>query len=591
MVFMGPSRFLLPFALCALLFGSGANSSATRAPRGLFEIGGDAWTNPGISGWRAEIKWSAANPADGVYDWSRIDGLISNSITYNKQIGLSITLLSSPPDWVTKLPGAKTYNTSLGPDPMVLPFDPVVQPKIIAFIKALCQHFDDRLDYIVMGGLGYKTESYMPLPSGIGLDMTVSDYTDAWVASSAFFIDTYNQNLSSTPFILASGAPFSDPQAAAAIMAIINHGLLYPQFGIMQWGLNATSNNGFFINKLIQDNASDRATGFQLTGASDGSVGGDLKGTLEQALDAGVGLGADWIEIYAADAMNSAYAPLLASIDSELNVLPGPTPTPSPTPPPPPKYLLNISTRVDVQSGDSAMIGGFIISGNANKNIVIRALGPSLAAQGVQTVLADPVLELHNAAGEIIASNDNWIPLIPNVLPVDLNPSDPSESVIAVSLSPGIYTAVLQGVNGSVGNALCELYDLEPGDSSVLNISTRGNVGSGDDVMIGGFIVGGTDPQSVIIRGIGPSLAAAGVTGALADPILELHNSDGSLIFLNDNWRSDQEDQIIATRVPPTDNKESAIVATLNPGAYTAIVRGAGDTTGVALVEVYALDQ
>jgi hypothetical protein len=359
----------------------------------------------------------------------------------------------------------------------------------------------------------------------------------------------------------------------------------------MQWGLNATSNNGFFINKLIQDNASDRATGFQLTGASDGSVGGDLKGTLEQALDAGVGLGADWIEIYAADAMNSAYAPLLASIDSELNVLPGPTPTPSPTPPPPPKYLLNISTRVDVQSGDSAMIGGFIISGNANKNIVIRALGPSLAAQGVQTVLADPVLELHNAAGEIIASNDNWIPLIPNVLPVDLNPSDPSESVIAVSLSPGIYTAVLQGVNGSVGNALCELYDLEPGDSSVLNISTRGNVGSGDDVMIGGFIVGGTDPQSVIIRGIGPSLAAAGVTGALADPILELHNSDGSLIFLNDNWRSDQEDQIIATRVPPTDNKESAIVATLNPGAYTAIVRGAGDTTGVALVEVYALDQ
>ena len=205
--------------------------------------------------------------------------------------------------------------------------------------------------------------------------------------------------------------------------------------------------------------------------------------------------------------------------------------------------------------------------------------------------MADPVLELHNSAGQVIASNNNWIPLIPNVLPVDLNPSDPSESVIAVSLAPGIYTAVLQGVNGSVGNALCELYDLEPGDSSVLNISTRGQVGSGDDVMIGGFIVGGTDPQKVIIRGIGPSLTAAGVTGALADPILELHNSDGSLIFQNDNWRSDQEDQIIATRVPPCDNKESAIVATLNPGAYTAIVRGAGNTTGVALVEVYALDQ
>jgi hypothetical protein len=591
MVFMDRSSFLLRFVLAALLLASSANPAAARAPRGLFEIGGDAWTNPGISGWRAEIKWSAANPADGVYDWSRIDGLIANSVQYQRQIGLSITLLSSPPDWVTKLPGAKTYYTSLGPDPMVLPFDPVVQPRIIAFIEALCQHFDDRLDYIVMGGLGYKTESYMPLPSEIGLNMTVTDYTDAWVSSSALLIDTYNQNLSATPFILASGAPFSDPQAAAAIMAIINHGLLYPNFGMMQWGLNATSNNGFFINKLIQDNSSDRSTGFQLTGASDGSVGGDLKGTLEQALDAGVGLGADWIEIYAVDAMNPAYVSLLAAINSELKALPAPTPTPSPTPPPPPKYLLNISTRVDVQSGDSAMIGGFIISGNANKNIVIRALGPSLATQGVQSVLADPVLELHDSAGQVIASNNNWIPLIPNVLPVDLNPGDPSESVIAVSLAPGIYTAVLQGVNGSVGNALCELYDLEPGDSSVLNISTRGQVGSGDNVMIGGFIVGGTDPQKVIIRGIGPSLTAAGVSGALADPIVELHNSDGSLIFQNDNWRSDQEDEIIATRIPPSDSKESAIVATLNPGAYTAIVRGAANTAGVALVEVYALDQ
>ena len=127
-------------------------------------------------------------------------------------------------------------------------------------------------------------------------------------------------------------------------------------------------------------------------------------------------------------------------------------------------------------------------------------------------------------------------------------------------------------------------------NSSGLNISTRGQVGSGDDVMIGGFIVGGTDPSKVIVRAIGPSLTAAGVAGALADPILELHNSDGSLIFQNDNWRSDQEAQIIASTVPPSNNNESAIVATLNPGAYTAIVRGAGDTTGVALVEVYALN-
>jgi hypothetical protein len=236
------------------------------------------------------------------------------------------------------------------------------------------------------------------------------------------------------------------------------------------------------------------------------------------------------------------------------------------------------------------MIGGFIISGSANKSIVIRALGPSLADRGVTTVLADPILQLYDSTGKMIAANNNWTSLPPNTIPVGLEPTDPAESVIARSLPPGSYTAVLQGANNSAGNALCELFDLEPANSSVLNISTRGQVGSGDDVMIGGFIVGGTDPSKVIVRAIGPSLTAAGVAGALADPILELHNSDGSLIFQNDNWRSDQEDQIIASAVPPSNNNESAIVATLNPGAYTAIVRGASNTTGVALVEVYALN-
>lgn len=107
--------------------------------------------------------------------------------------------------------------------------------------------------------------------------------------------------------------------------------------------------------------------------------------------------------------------------------------------------------------------------------------------------------------------------------------------------------------------------------------------------MIGGFIIGGDAPTKVIVRAIGPSLAAFGVTGVLGDPTMELHDSSGSLIFSNDNWRSDQEQEIIDTTIPPTDDKESAIVATLPPGAYTAIVRGANGTTGVALVEVYAL--
>jgi len=291
---------------------------ATKAPHGLYEIGGDAWTNPGISGWRAEIKWDYANPSDGVYDWKHIDGLVSSAVRYHKQLGLAVRILSSVPTWVKNLPGVKMYNTPLGPDPMVLPWDAVAQPKIIAFITALCQHLDGKLDYMAMGGLGYKTETYMPLPSAIGLNMPIASYTTAWINSSNKFIDIYNTNLKTTPFIVAGGIPFDDPGASAAITTVINHGLLYPPCGIMQWGLKATSTNGFLINRLIQDNDLGRATGFQLTGASDGSVGGDLQGTLEEALTAGQNLGADWIEIYAVDAMNPIYAPLLATFNRLL---------------------------------------------------------------------------------------------------------------------------------------------------------------------------------------------------------------------------------------------------------------------------------
>ena len=267
-----------------------------------------------------------------------------------------------------------------------------------------------------------------------------------------------------------------------------------------------------------------------------------------------------------------------------------PTPTATPSPTPPPQYLLNISTRVKVRSGQGALIGGFIISGHTPKNVVMRALGPSLAPLGVLHPLGDPVLTLYNSAGTLIGQNDNWTSLPASTVPVELQPSNPAESVIVTTLVPGNYTAVLSGVGGTIGNALYELYDLQPGNSSVRNISTRGQVGTDGDVMIGGFIIGGTAPAKVIIRAIGPSLVPFGLTGALADPILELHNQDGSLIYQNDNWRDEQAQQIIDSTVPPSDERESAIVASLPPGVYTAIVRGADNSTGIALVEVYALD-
>ena len=263
----------------------------------------------------------------------------------------------------------------------------------------------------------------------------------------------------------------------------------------------------------------------------------------------------------------------------------------SPDSTPPPQYLLNISTRVRVRGGDDVMIGGFIIDGDSNKVIVFRALGPSLADLGVPGVLTDPTLELYDSTGALITQNDNWATLPPGTVPVGFEPPNPAEAVIVASLAPGSYTAVLRSADGTEGNALCELYDLSPGNSTLRNISTRGEVGTGDDVMIGGLIIGGTTPAKIMVRAIGPSLAAFGVTGVLPDPVLELHDKDGSLIFQNDNWRAEQAQQIIDTNIPPSDESESAIIATLAPGAYTAIVHGAGTAQGVALVEVYMLDQ
>ena len=179
---------------------------------------------------------------------------------------------------------------------------------------------------------------------------------------------------------------------------------------------------------------------------------------------------------------------------------------------------------------------------------------------------------MYDSSGTLINQNDNWTTLPSGTVPGGLEPPNPAEAVVVASLAPGSYTAVLRSADGTAGNALCELYDLSPGNSSLHNISTRGEVGIGDDVMIGGFIIGGT-PAKVMVRAIGPSLAAFGVTGVLPDPVLELHDPDGSLIYQNDNWRAEQAQQIIDSTIPPSDESESAIIATLAPGAYTAICR------------------
>lgn len=261
-------------------------------------------------------------------------------------------------------------------------------------------------------------------------------------------------------------------------------------------------------------------------------------------------------------------------------------------PPIAPQRLLNISTRMRVLTDENVLIGGFIITGSESKRVIIRGLGPSVPVEGK---LQDTTLELFNGSGTSLATNDNWRESQEQeIRDTTIPPSNDLESAIVRTLTPGNYTVILRGKNNTSGVGLVEVYDLAVAAASQLaNISTRGFVDTGNNVIIGGMIVGGGstgNTANVLIRAIGPSLSAAGVNGSLQDPTLELHNADGSLISVNDNWKEGGQEQAIrATTIPPKDDRESAIIQTLAAGNYTAIVRGKNDTTGVGLVEVYNL--
>jgi murein DD-endopeptidase MepM/ murein hydrolase activator NlpD len=271
----------------------------------------------------------------------------------------------------------------------------------------------------------------------------------------------------------------------------------------------------------------------------------------------------------------------------------------SPATSPPLAQLANISTRLVVGTGGDALIGGFIITGTHSKKIIVRAIGPSLSALGVPGVLGDPALELHDGTGALIASNDDWqvtqvggivtASQVAEIQNSGVSPTAAAESAIIASLAPGAYTAIVRGKNSTTGVGLVEAYDLDRTvDSKLANISTRGFVQTGDNVMIGGVIIVGNGPASVVVRAIGPSLAQAGVPNSLPATTLELHDSNGAVIGLSDNWtESDHSTWTQAVGLAPSSNSESAIFQTLLPGQYTAIVRGRNNTSGVGLVETY----
>ncbi len=252
-----------------------------------------------------------------------------------------------------------------------------------------------------------------------------------------------------------------------------------------------------------------------------------------------------------------------------------------------PVTLANISTRASVQTGANVLIGGFIVTGSGPKQVLLRGIGPS---SGVAGALANPSLTLFDSAGAPLAANDNWqdAPNKQEIIDSGIPPSNNLESAILLTLDPAAYTVILSGAGGGTGIGLVEAYDLDrTAGSKLANISSRGFVQTGDNVMIGGFIVLGPDSQTVVVRAIGPSLP---VDGALADPVLDLYDGQGVNFASNDNWRDTQEAEITATGLVPVNDLESATVTTLAPGGFTAIVHGHGAATGIALVEVYAVD-
>lgn len=395
-------------------------------------------------------------------------------------------------------------------------------------------------------GRGHRQTTMLAFFREIGIGISVGTDNQANPGqpngsfNSIYVVQDFGTRTSSTPFV--TGVVFND---------LNNNGFYDPGEGV--GGVHVTIAGGNY---------------FAVTSSSGGySIPVDGNGTYNITFK-GAGVPATMRNVTVAGSQN-------AKLDLTTSAVPTPT------------LLSNISTRLSVGTNDNVLIGGFIVSGTESKRILIRAIGPSLNLAGK---LANPTLELHDKSGATIESNDDWqkSPNAQAISDTTIPPSNSLESAIIRTVNPGPYTAIVRGKNNTTGVALVEIYDLGASSTSQLaNISTRGLVLTGDNVLIGGTIVAGTGSQKVIVRALGPSLS---VPGKLSDPTLELRNSNGALVASNDNWvSSPQKAEIMATTIPPPNDMESAIVATLPHGAYTAIVRGAGNKTGVALVDFYTL--
>lgn len=260
--------------------------------------------------------------------------------------------------------------------------------------------------------------------------------------------------------------------------------------------------------------------------------------------------------------------------------------------------LVNVSTRATVGAGDKALIGGFVIGASQEKTILVRALGPSLSGYGVGDNLSALKVTLYRD-DRVLATNQGWRlgPDPQGIVDTGYAPEFDSEPVILITVGAGAYTAVVESADARTGVALVEVYEIGDGDSRLINLSTRGYVGTGEEVMIGGFVIGGDagGTKRVLIRALGPSLAGFGVEDAMFDPAMRLYDESGSVLLENDDWDyGNQQDVIAALGFAPDIRRESALVLDLVPGLYTVVVRpyenDDGQRPGVGLVEAYEIE-
>jgi hypothetical protein len=454
-------------------------------------------------------------------------------------------------------------------------------------------------DAYALEGPSWPAGTVVNFQLGLGnANRTLIDGNTSWNTAAAPALDTWNPQIQRAQFtyVINSSAPVSSGDHVNSI--VFSTTVFGQSFGSNTLAVTYYRYSGSTMSEadiLFNSNQNFDSYRGALRFGSNGYAIGDIRRVLIHELGHALGLAHPDSAGQSVDAiMNSVISSreTLSSDDiaggqSLYGAPAAPTPTPTPS------HLVNISTRMEVGINDEVLIGGFIIKGSQGKKVIVRAIGPSLAAAGVPGTMADPTLELHDSTGATIATNDNWTASAQanEITASGHAPSDPHESAIIATLLPGSYTAIIRGVNNTTGIASIEAYDIDSTSTRLINISARGQVGINDQVLIGGFIVNGSQSKNVIVRAIGPSLANAGISGALADPTLELHDSNGNTLSTNDDWQSSsQASQISASGFAPSDPKESAIIATLASGAYTAIIRGVNNSTGIGMVEVFDLD-